>query len=94
VCTFQFSVPVDGVVLFCRWLVCDDDGYMLSEICRRYDNGPLVYLTNVLKYLNESFKRLKHCGETRTTVLILCTSRNKKCYENDARHKYGQNEIL
>jgi hypothetical protein len=23
-------------------------------------------------------------------VLILCTSRNKKCYENDARHKYGQ----
>jgi hypothetical protein len=24
-------------------------------------------------------------------VLILCASRNKNCYENDARHKYGQN---
>jgi hypothetical protein len=69
-----------------------DDGYMLSETCRRYDNGPLVFLTSVLKYfniLNESFICLKQCGETRTTVPTLCTSRNKKCYENDARHKYG-----
>jgi hypothetical protein len=27
-----------------------DDGYVLSETCRRYDNGPLVFLTSVLKY--------------------------------------------
>jgi hypothetical protein len=61
--------------------VLPDDGYKLSETCRRYDNGPLVFLTSVLKYLNERFECLKQCGETSITVLILCTSHNKKCYE-------------
>jgi hypothetical protein len=30
--------------------ILPDDGYLLSETRRRYDNGPPVFLTSVLKY--------------------------------------------
>jgi hypothetical protein len=33
-----------------RTNILPDDGYMLTKTCRRYDKGPLVFLTSVLKY--------------------------------------------
>jgi hypothetical protein len=57
--------------------------YMLSETCRRNDDGPLVFLTSVLKnfkWKSEVF--LKQSVETRTIVLNSfnnqCTNRYNK----------------
>jgi hypothetical protein len=46
----NFNVPSSDRRTTKNKYILPDDGYMLAETCRRYDNGPLVFLTGVLKY--------------------------------------------